>query len=152
MMYIALVIIMSILGGLFYRLGGLGKPFSTLYRDLGVSGIIVAEMCLRTRINPIVGLVLLVCWGLMYASLTSYRYFLPKPKDYNGLYYSLHGFMISFACFPFALLTHHWLGFGLRCVVCAAGVGLWSHLISNDTAEESGRGFILCISTPLLFL
>jgi hypothetical protein len=151
-MYIASVIILSILGGLFYRLGGRGKPFSTLYRDLGVSGIIVAEMCLRTRISPIVVAILLVCWGLMYASLTSYRYFLPKPKDYNGFHYALHGFMVSLACFPFALLTHHWLGFGIRCIVCAAGVGLWSHLIKKDWLEESGRGFILCITTPLLLV
>jgi hypothetical protein len=151
MIYFALIAALSIIGSLFYRLGGIGKPFSTLWRDLGVSAIIVALMCLKTQISPIVALVLLFFWGLTYASLTSYRYFLPKPKDYLWYHYALHGFMVALAAIPFAFLTHHWLGFGIRCIVCAAGVGLWSHFIKKDWLEEGGRGAILCGTTPLIY-
>ena len=95
-------------------------------------------------------LLLLSCFILSWAALSSYRYFLPKPKDYKWYHYSLHGFMVSFAIFPLIFFTGSWLWFGVRVGVCTIGVGAVSHFIDKDWLEEFLRGFILVGSLILM--
>ena len=149
-MIILILLLLTICSAYLYRKGGTSA--GTLYRDIGVSACLCAALSLVAQIWGIAGvLAIVISFGLQWAALSTYRYFLPKPKDYLWYHYALHGFMVALAAIPFALLTHHWLGFGLRIVVCAAGVGLWSHLIKKDWLEEGGRGAILCGTTPLLY-
>lgn len=89
----------------------------------------------------------LLAWGLFFAALTTYW---DKLFGYDNFY--MHGFMCALAYLPFALMTGLWLGFILRCVVCGLAVGYWSRINGNHIVEESGRGFILCATIPLLFL
>src|SRR3990167_3326967 len=85
----------------------------------------------------------LLTFGLPWGALSTYRYFLPKPKDYQWWHYSLHGFMVSLAAIPYAYVSGHWMGLWIRCVICAILVGAWSHFIGWDDLEEGGRGTIL---------
>ena len=144
---------LSIIGGLFNRWGGQGKPFNTKYRDIGVSVVICLILAISGQIRGIPAwLSLLPCALLMFGALTTYRYFLPKPEDYSWYHYSLHGFMVSLAIFPLMFFAFSWWLFWIRCIFCAIGLGVWSHIIKDDFWEEFGRGFILCLSIAILFL
>jgi len=155
----ALIIALATLaGGLAYRLGGSAKnggwldfARNTKTRDAGVSAVSCLILaCFSHNLGLWQWLSLIPTFGLSWASLTTYRYFLPKPKNYGFVHYVLHGFMVALATIFFAWATGHWFWFGIRCLICAAGVGAWSHLIKNDILEESGRGIIITGSSWLL--
>ncbi len=145
-------IIYTFLGGLLYRLGG-KEGFNTKVRDFGVpfiTGIVIWRLGLL--VNPLAVLALIPSLGIMSAALTTYRYFLPKPKDYSWYHYSLHGFMCSLALFPLMFFTGSWLGFWLRVITCTVGLGVWYFVaVKNDDLHEFGRGAIL-ITSLLWFL
>jgi hypothetical protein len=75
---------------------------------------------------------------------------LPKPKEYGFIHFALHGFFVSLALLPLMFFTGIWFLFGIRCIINAVLVGLWSYKIDNDFWEEWGRGFILVASLGLL--
>ncbi len=142
---------LSCLSAILYRMGG--TSLGTKWRDIGCSGVIVAEIALFGQIKGIVAFIsLLPCFFLMWGALSTYRYFLPKPKDYGFIHYFLHGLFVAMAMFPLMFFTGHWLGFGVRCLVCAVGIGIWSVKTKWATLEELGRGFIIAITLPLLLI
>jgi len=150
-MKLIILLVGAILGGVLNRMGG--TSLGTKWRDLGVSALSCLVLVLTGVVHtPIQYLSLLPCALLMYGALTTYRYFLPKPKDYKFYHYSLHGFMVSFAIFPLMFFTGSWLWFGVRCITCATLVGLVSHLIDKDWLEEFLRGFILVASLGLFLI
>lgn len=133
-----------------------GTSLGTRWRDCGVSLIIALYLGYIAYLKGFLGLWVAVSlfptFGLGWAALTTYRYFLPKPSDYKWYHYSLHGFMVALSATFFAWASGYWLGFGIRSIVCCGLVGFWSHIISKDTLEEWGRGFILVSSLPLLLI
>lgn len=146
---ILIVLAISVLCGVFYRLGGTSR--GTLFRDLGSSASMVAAILVLFGVQgwkEIGGL--FVSMGIMFGALTTYRYFLPKPKDYRFYHYALHGFFVALAILPWAIATGHIWGMAARCAVCAVLVGGWSHLIGWDVLEEFGRGFIMGASLLIL--
>jgi hypothetical protein len=137
-------------GAFLYRVGGASWG-NTRYRDIGVSLCLCLTMGLLGAKNSLwAWLSLIPTFGLQWGCLSTYRYFLPKPKDYTTYYYALHGFMVAFAAFPFVWVTGHWAGWVIRNLTCAVIVALWSAWQTNDTKEEMGRGAILTASTLLL--
>lgn len=154
-MKILIVLALSVLCGVLYRMGG-AKGFHTIFRDMGSSICMVASIVILKGIaGPVwwadVGS-LIVVFGLMWAALSTYRYFLKKPTNYTCWYYLLHGFFVALAIMPWAYTSGHLLSAGLRCVVCAGLVSLWSGLMKWDVGEEFGRGFIMNASLLLLLL
>jgi hypothetical protein len=143
---------LSCLAGWLYRRGGTDK--GTLWRDIGVSlafvGLVVALGGISTLKEA---LSLIPCFFASWGALSSYRYFVPKPKDYDWHFYSFHGFMVALAAIPYSWVSGKWLGFWLRCIICAVGCGVW-HIIAwrSDVWNERGRGFILAISLPILLI
>lgn len=149
-----LIGILSFLGGIAYRLGG-KEGWNTKFRDIGVSFISCLLLVLLGGVHTFKEwLSLIPSFGLMFAALTTYRYFLPKPKDcnYKWYHYSLHGFFVSLSSIPYVWVRGNWIWFSISCIICAFGVGLWSHLIGWDELEESGRGFIIVVTRSLLVL
>jgi hypothetical protein len=143
-------IILCVLSAATYRLGGTSA--GTKWRDIGTSACLVAALALLGAITDILGwLSIILVFGLLLASLTTYRYFLPKPSRYTCWYFGLHGFMVAFADLPYAWVMGKWISFGIRCVTCSVLVGAWSGWISNANMEEGGRGFIFCV-TRLIYL
>jgi len=150
---IGILAIFAAIGATLYRLGG-KEGYNTKFRDIGVSLIVCLTLIALGVVKGLwQWLSLIPSFGLMFAALTTYRYGLPKPKDYNFLYYSLHGFFIALALIFYAWASGRWIGFGIRCVTCAVLIGLWSILIDWlskklpwkhwDEINEGGRGFIL---------
>lgn len=145
------IILLSILGGVLYRLGGKGKPFDTKFRDIGTALCVVAIILVKGMEQNLWNIFALTfSFIAMFGALTTYRYFLPKPENYKFLHYALHGFIVSFAMIFFAWSSGLWEGFWLRCIINTILIGYWSEYISWDDLEEWGRGFIFCITVWLL--
>lgn len=152
MVKILWVLGLSCLAGYLYRRGGTDE--GTLWRDAGCSALFCLVLALLGAVHGLwQGLSLLGLFGLSWGALSSYRYFVPKPKDYGWYFYSFHGFMVALAAIPYSWVSGKWLGFGLRCIICAVGCGVWDIIMwRSDVWNERGRGFILAISLPILLI
>jgi len=136
-----------LLAGFAYRAGGASWGHTKI-RDCGVPLIMLIAMWK-------LGLwhwSLLICFGLMWGALTSYKYFLPKPKDYLWYHYALHGFFIGLAMLPYCIFAGHWLAFILRTILLAVTISIWSHYLRQVDIEEGGRGALITGSLLLFML
>lgn len=134
------------LAGVLYRMGG-AAGYNTKFRDLGVPCVMIAAMSVLGHFHWS----LFICFGLLFGSLTTYF----KKKGANAFWWNwlIVGLAYSLAMLPFtAIVTHNWLGFGLRTVVCTTAVVAWSEFVGNAVIEEWGRGAIIIATLPLLFV
>ena len=141
---------LSIICGLFYRAGGKGEPFNTKWRDLGCPAICLSYLWLL-RSSGLQGALwlkislFLVTYGLMFGALTTYWDWLFKEDNFW-----FHGFAIGLVCFPLFWAGINWWLIGIRAIILAIGMGLWSKIIGNDFWEEFGRGSLIILTIPLL--
>lgn len=143
-MIILIIIILSIISGIFYRCGGSSK-FNTKFRDLGCPTIMLIAMAVLGNHHWS----LLLCFGLLFASLTTY--FKRKGKDSEWYNWLLVGLAISLSMLPWAYLTGHLHGFYLRSFILTLGITSWSEAVDNDVLEEFGRGLLIIATLPILF-
>ena len=145
-------LIISLLCAVLYRLGGVGKPFDTKYRDLGVPALCLPYLWFLGH-SHLLGpfwlqiALFLGVFGLMFWALTTYWDFLFGFDNYW-----FHGFAVAVACVPLYFLGFHWWAIVIRCVILAVLVGGWSAWIKLDWLEEGGRGFFIAATIPLLLL
>ena len=149
-MTILCIVILSIIAGYLYRLGGSGK--GTLWRDLGVPVCMALSMFLLGHFHW----TLILCFGLLFASLTTYNkwagYLLNRP-DKNTVYWeswSITGLFYGLTMLPYVIYDGNWIGFGIRASVLALFTCIWSELIGKDWLEEGGRGFAIIATLPLI--
>lgn len=143
----------SLLSCILYRLGG-SEGFNTKVRDCGVPTLFALYL---GRLGAFTGILGWVCLPLMllamFGALTTYHYFLPKPKDYTWWHYSLHGFMIGLSAIFYAMATGHYFWFSLRTIFLSLFMGAWYFVaVRKDWLNEGGRGFIIVFSSPLLLI
>lgn len=143
------VFALSIIGGIFYRLGG-KEGYDTKFRDLGVPLVAIAT-CLLIGIKLNLALFLLK-YGLLFGALTTYRYFLPKPTDYSWYHYALHGLFIGLSAMPLIWCGVHWWVIILRAIILAGFMAIWSKLSSWDDLEEGVRGVSIIATMPILLI
>ena len=145
---IIIVSIISFCSGILYRLGG-KEGFNTRFRDIGC-GLVNILTC-----------VLIGLTGGLFASILAYFFMFGMSWAGYASYWGLdeqkwgfwaHGLGISLAALPVALLTGHWLSFGLRVIVNTALITIWSQWTSQVDIEEGGRGIIANITLPLLLI
>lgn len=148
-----IILVLSVLCGFLYRLGG-AKPSDFLWMPKWLIRSWVRDWLCPLPILISVGLLhgwhwsMIISYGLIGAALTTYKYGLSKPPDYLWYHYSLHGFMVSLAIFPYVIFMGGWISMILRCVASAILLGLWS-LWKEVNIEEGGRGF--WINATILF-
>lgn len=145
-----ITIILSILAGVLYRLGGIGKPFNTKVRDLGVPLIGVLNAVYLGVNAP--WWAFLMFFGLSFSAMTTYHKwasvrFYQSSNDVKflswlltGLTYGLAGLPLAFGDWPAAL----W-----RLAFLFIIIPVWSEYFRNVWVEEGGRGFFFNVS--LLF-
>lgn len=147
-------ILLSLLSGFLYRLGGLSKEqakkqipwcpswlINTKTRDVGCSVLAIAWMAIYC---PTAWYWYLLAFGAMWGALTTYWDITGRDNFY------LHGFGIALA-FVF-LANGHWLGFGIRAVTLAVLMGAWCAIFKNDWVEECGRGAFIVLTLPLMLI
>lgn len=138
---------LAVAAGVLNRMGG-SANYHKIFRRLGVPLCIAAQLLVwgyPLQVMPLVTLFLSI--GLMFAALGTYY----DPIFGYDNYYA-HALGVALACFPMSIGESHYIGFAIRAIICCVAVGLWSKLETNDVREEFGRGFIIALTTPLLFL
>jgi len=144
-----ILIFFSLCSSCLYRLGGIGKPFNTKYRDLGVPLMgFLSMLILASFVSP--WWVHLLSFGFLFASMTTYWKL--GNKDVKWWNWLLTGFFYGVAYLPYCIYHSLWLGFAIRCVVLSLLVCVWSIAIGKDWLEEGGRGFAVICTLPLLFI
>jgi hypothetical protein len=139
MIKLLILLIAILLSSVLYRLGGIGKPFNTKFRDLGCPTVFTALMIILFGFNISFWWAYLITFGLSFGALTTYWDFL---FGYDN--YWFHGFMCGLAALPLVLFIPFSI-LAIRLIICTLGMGLWSKFIDQDWLEEGGRGafFIL---------
>jgi len=144
-----LIAIASFIGGVLYRLGGVGKPWNTKVRDFGV---------------PLVGLILFAILGgqapwwiwlltflCMFGVMTTY-FEIDDNEDTDWYEWILVGLMMGASALPYAWYHGMWFWFTIRIVVLMVAITGWSVLIDKDWLEEWGRGVLFVATLPLLLI
>jgi hypothetical protein len=88
----------------------------------------------------------LFSFGLMWGALSTYW---DEVFGYDNHY--AHGFGVGLACFPIMLYTEP-VALGVRVVVLAAAMGIWSGIVGHAEREELGRGFVIPLSLALVWV
>jgi len=140
----AINILLSIVAGVLYRLGGIGKPFNTKYRDFGTPLCGIAILILNNPINWMIGIGLFLTFGASFGTMTSY--FKKRGSDAMWWNWLIVGLMFGISALPYAWATGQWMPLLYRTVITACFVTIWSETISWDDLEEFERGFIFCAS------
>lgn len=144
------VVLLSVISGILYRIGG--TKHGTLWRDLGVPAVMIAAMFVLGHWHW----TLVLCFGLLWASLTTYNkwvgYFFNRPDKHTVYWESwlVTGLFYGLAMLPYVIYDGNWIGFLLRTSILALFVCLWSELIGKDWLEEGGRGFAIIATLPLI--
>lgn len=148
------VFILAIVGGIAYRMGGSGN-FPRYFRELG-QGIcaVLAMICMGMLHWSLV-----LCFGVVWAEST---YFKKKGTDGTFFNFLLVGAVFGLIPLPYSIATNsHWIGFGIRLVLCTVLTPVYNFYISvwiaklgikRDISDEFGRGFINIASLPLLLI
>jgi len=139
-----MIILLAILSGVCYRLGGW---IQTKIRDFGCPTIATIALWLLGIHNP---LLLLIHFGLLFASLTTYWKI--EGNDARWWNWALTGLGYSLALIPICIGIGHWHGFIIRTLVLVLGTVAVSEMSDNVWVEEIGRGALLILTLPLLWI
>jgi hypothetical protein len=144
------LIIISLLSGLFGRMGGAGKSgqwydkiLDTKWRDCGCSILNVLTLCLFLPFQLKFWWIYLIIFGLHWASYSTYWDWLFK---YDNLWFS--GFMVGLSMMPALFINPLiWYILILRAIILAVIWGLLNIILPNnkifghDVTEEFLRYF-----------
>lgn len=146
---VILIAIASLLGGILYRLGGIGKPFNTKVRDLGVPIVALGLLALIGGRAP--WWAWLGTFGCMFGTMTTYFKF---KGDENVKWYSwlIVGFVFGLSALLYAIGSGHWVGMIIRTIILSVSVMWWSEYQDNAKWEEFGRGYLFVTTIPLLLI
>lgn len=166
-------LLFAIAGGIAYRMGGSGR-YPRYFRELGQGLCFVSAMLFLSLVSwawrPVLGTILGfgVCWGE-----STYFKVKIKGKTADLLDWFLVGALFGLTALPYCALTNsHWLGFGIRLVVCSCLTAWWQASLSQsvcneineilvilykpkmgkDITDEFGRGFINIATLPMLLI
>lgn len=143
-----LTAIAAFLGGILYRLGGIGKPFNTKVRDIGVPILSLGVLGLMgARASWYLWL---LTFGTMFGAMTTYCKF--GQEDVKWWNWLLTGMLYGLSALPITFALGHWGGFIARTIFLMGSVSGWSEAVSWDTLEEWGRGFLFVVSIPFLMI
>ncbi len=143
--------ILAIISGVLYRLGGIGKPFNTRFRDIGCSLIILVTCLILGLFRGFTASLVayLLTFGLLWGAYASYW---KSGEDMKFRHWCFHGLGLAFALLPIAYITGHWIGFIMRLFILPLLIAVWSEGIGEVNLEEFGRGFLFCATLPILLL
>jgi hypothetical protein len=150
-----MIILMSFISGLFYRLGGWGQEgrdqfpklpgwfFDTKVRDIGCAALVTYAVKMTV---PAPWWVYSLSFLLLFGALTTYWDWLFGEDTFW-----FHGLACGAALLPLAIVgTGVWEGVLVRAVILACFMGILSAVAGDDFIEEFGRGFSLVITILLL--
>lgn len=144
MLKIIAFIALSLASGILYRLGGIGKPYSTKSRDWG------CPLCLITCLWLFKGWhwSYLLVLGLSWGALSSY--WKGKAVDMKWWNWALHGAGCGIAGFPLLWAGISFYSILYRTLYCAQAMVAVSEISENVWYEEIIRGIVFCATVVFL--
>lgn len=135
-------ILLAILAGMLYRLGG-WKKGNTKIRDFGVPFIATIWLMLFTKwhIWPLV-----IHFGLLFGALTTYEYFLPDNPKKGPLNWILHGIFCGLAAIPLIWCGVAWWWIIARAFVLAITMTALTLISPWVWIDEWGRGALIMLA------
>ena len=154
-MKILILIILSIISAILYRIGGASKqdrekefpwlPFKPWKsRDVWSNAVTLLGALAVGVTGP--WWAWLLAFGLSWASLSTYW---DELFGYDNHY--AHGFMIGLSMLPLAFFSSP-VALGLRAIILAILMGVYSQIEGNATREELGRGFVMPLTFAILLI
>jgi len=154
-MQLFLVLILSCMSGIMYRLGGAKKPgkwydalCESWIRDCGCSLLTTLAIGIQTHWSG-QWWMYLAHFGMLYGALSTYWKFLNHKEDtwwtwaITGLGYAVPAVFFCFGGLSVLRLL-------LRCLLLALFTSGWRRIWSKDVVEEVGSGVSIPLSTLLL--
>jgi hypothetical protein len=148
------IIILSLISGILYRLGGIGDPFNTKVRDFGCPTIALITLIWTLDIYA-PWWIHFISFGLMFGAMTKYWDYWGSD-DVEWYEWALTGFMYGLSFIAYPIDSHHWLGFGLRTGFLTIFMPLWKKYcpkkkIFHDKADIDEIGVGIAYNSSLLF-
>ena len=136
-------LVLALLSALFYRFGGIGKPFRSWHRDWICPAFSIATLLIWWHNAEWWKLAIcsVATYGLMGAAFSTYWDWLFNGKDN----FYVHGAFIGLAIAPFIWVGLAWWLVFIQVVATGAAMGIWCRVFGNDWVEECGRGFFASI-------
>lgn len=78
------------------------------------------------------------------------RFFQKSTDDSHYFNWLAHGLGIGLAMLPFAWIGIAWWLILIRAIVLGISMMVWSELNDNAVWEETGRGFLIIATLPIL--
>jgi len=142
------IFLLAVVSGVLGRMGGVGKPFDTLYRDVGCSLVAVASLILLFGFDVSKWYAYVLIFGLHWAALSTYWDDFFGGKD--NLAFS--GFAVGLSFLP-AVFIFGWISLWIIIGRAFILAGIWGSLNKflpervlawrRDVAEEFLRYFVL---------
>jgi len=143
-----LICLLSILSGVFYHLGGIGKPYPTKLRDWGCPACFIVCLYLTAgRFTLQVALCYLATFLLSWAALSTYY---KKGIDCKWQNWFFHGLGCGLAALPLIWVGVSTLDILSRSLFLVASMTLVSEFSESVWYEEFMRGFIFTASMVFL--
>ena len=146
------LVIAVILSSFLYRVGGIGNPFNTKFRDFGCPLMMYGYLLTIWFPSNWVGWAMLgLATFLTFLALTTYY---DRIFGYDNFY--IHGLMIGLAALPLSFVGISGWQVVYRAVLLGLFMGAlnwWVHehkIKNSDWVEEIGRGAIITLTIPLL--
>ena len=146
-----IIITLSIISGVFYKLGGTGGAWwkNTKARDFGVPAMAVTLLLLLGASAP--WWIFFLLFGCMFGSLTTYCKF-GGQENVEWFNWCFTGILYGIAALPFAWFSGNWIGFAIRTVVLGFSIMFVSEKFDNVFWEEGSRGILFTATIPLLLI
>jgi hypothetical protein len=142
-MTIAIIILLSIISGVFGRMGGSDK-YNGKWRDAGCSFLIVLALIILFGWQQERWWAYLAVFGLSWGAFSTYQ---DTIWGYDNLWAS--GFLVGLAAFPAYWLGVPWWVIGIRAIVLCLAWGLLNKYLPpkvwvwrRDVVEEFSRYFV----------
>jgi hypothetical protein len=143
-----LTLILSILSGIFGRMGG-AEGYDTLYRDIGCSILSIAVFCIWFGFKLDYWWIYLIVFGLHWGAFSTYY---DTIFGFDNLWFS--GFIVGMALFPLLFVYKIIPFFFIRAILLAILWGLYNTQIKpnyilcwrHDIVEEFLRYFSIIIT------
>ena len=144
------IIVLSLIGGALYRMGGQGYPFNKQYRSVGVPLCALLLLFLLGNRDP--WWAWLTTAMLLYGTMTTYFKWGGQKQMY-WWNWTITGFMYGIAMFPFCFASMGWDMLIARACWLAGAVGIVTVENLLDVKWEEGlRGFFLVATIPFLLI
>lgn len=146
--------ILPVFCGLAYRLGGIGKPFNTKFRDWGCPACAFLSMW-ALNINTEFWWSLVTFFAMWGAFATYWDKWGTEAVEWFE--WMITGFFYGMALLPIAMYTGKYLGFIIRTVILTIFMPFSNKfqikvVWDRTDGVEFSRGFVYNITIPLLLL